>query len=124
MAGAMVEANDVAINYTASEGWGGIADRCTQVALDTRITPELAREGTARDIIRQSQDQRKNAGLEMEDRIALHLGTESPKLKEAIEVHRDYIAAETLTTAWAESAPPRCHSATVKIDGQTLTIAL
>jgi isoleucyl-tRNA synthetase len=122
--GVTYEPSDFEAKYTDLPNWCGASGKTAHVAIDTRITPELAREGTARDIIRQIQDQRKNAGLEMEDRITLHLGTESPKLKEAIAAHGDYIAAETLTTAWADAAPPGCHSATVKIDGQALTIAL
>ena len=97
------ELADVSISYLAPEGWVGIADRSTQVMLDTRITPELAREGMARDVIRQVQELRKNANLQMEDRIALYLGTESETLKEAIDAHRAYIAAETLTKEWTST---------------------
>ncbi|MCE9532642.1 MAG: DUF5915 domain-containing protein [Planctomycetes bacterium] len=109
MAGVTVEAGDVTINWNASEGWIGIADRGTHVALDTRITPELAREGMARDVIRQVQDLRKNADLQIEDRIVLHLGTDADNLNQAIETHRAYIAAETLTTDWAKN-PGGVHS--------------
>ena len=123
LAAVLVEFGDVAITYIASEGWTGIADHGTQVALDTRITPELAREGMARDIIRQVQDLRKNADLQMEDRITLFLGSESETLKLAIETHRAYIAAETLTKEWAPAAFEP-HSAQAKIDGQMLTISL
>lgn len=77
----------------------------------------------ARDVIRQVQDLRKNADLEMEDRIVLCLATDSAELKLAIDTHRNYIAAETLTKEWAD-APFDPHSAKVKIDGQALTIAL
>ena len=123
LSGETVELADVTITYSASEGWAGVADRGTQVALDTRITPELAREGMARDVIRQVQDLRKNADLQMEDRIVLCLATDSAELKLAIETHRSYIAAETLTKEWAE-APFDPHTSKVKVDGQALTICL
>jgi isoleucyl-tRNA synthetase len=119
-----LEAGDVAFDYKAPEGWAGVADRGTQVMVDTRITPELARDGKARDIIRHVQDLRKKANLEMEDRIALYLSTDSPELREAIDAHRDYIAAETLTTRWLTQPPAGGETAAVKIDGQALTIAL
>jgi isoleucyl-tRNA synthetase len=129
-----IDRNDLIISPQVKPGWIGLLDRAprinkrimgmTEIALDTRITPELAREGMARDIVRQVQDQRKIAGLEMEDRIILFLGTDSPKLKEAIETHRATIAAETLTQQWADTPLAGAHSATVKIDGQALTIAL
>jgi hypothetical protein len=62
----------------------------------------------------------------MEDRIMLYLGTDSEKLRQAIAAHRDYIAAETLTVQWS-SQPLNgsgVHRATVKVDGQALTIEL
>ena len=79
----------------------------------------------ARDVIRQVQQLRKEANLEMEDRIALYLHTDSAELRQAIEAHRDYIARETLTVQWA-AAPLGAGAATanVKIEGQALTIQL
>ena len=125
LAGVFVDLSDVSITYLAPEGWSGVAERGTQVAVDTRLTPELLQEGMARDIIRHVQDLRKNAGLEMEDRIVLYLGTESPSLKQAIETHREKIAAETLTKEWSnEPFKDACHSIKVKIDGHALTIEL
>lgn len=119
-----LQREDLNITFEMRAGeWSGIEDRGTQLLLNTRITPELAREGMARDVIRQVQDLRKNADLEMEDRIVLCLATDSAELKLAIETHRSYIAAETLTKEWADK-PFDPHSANVKIDGQALTIAL
>ena len=65
--------------------------------IDARLTEALKGEGMARDVIRQVQDLRKTANLQMEDRIELYLGTESEALRKAIDAHRDYLAAETLT---------------------------
>src|SRR5262249_58270954 len=96
-----LESGDLVVTYRAPEGWAGVVDRGTQVAIDARITEELAREGMARDVVRQVQELRKQSKLEMEDRIALYLETESEPLRQAIEAHRDYIAGETLTTKWA-----------------------
>jgi isoleucyl-tRNA synthetase len=122
----LLDPTDLVVQVKAKEGWGGVVDRETQVALDTRITEELSREGMARDVVRHIQDQRKEAKLEMEDRIELYLGTEAEKLRPALAAHRDYIAAETLTVEW--SARPLqgagVHRATVKVDGQPLTIEL
>ena len=69
--------------------------------IDARVTPDLKREGMARDVIRQVQNLRKEANLEMEDRIVLHLHTESAELRQAVETHRAYIASETLTVQWS-----------------------
>ncbi|HTU92089.1 MAG TPA: isoleucine--tRNA ligase [Gemmataceae bacterium] len=122
----VLEPGDLAVSVKAPEGWIGMVDGETQIALDTRITEELSREGTARDVVRHVQDQRKEAKLEMEDRIVLYLGTESEELRQAIAAHRDYIAAETLTVEWSSQplTGPGVHRATVKVDGQPLTIEL
>ncbi|HTU16954.1 MAG TPA: DUF5915 domain-containing protein, partial [Gemmataceae bacterium] len=122
----LLEPADLLVSVKAEEGWAGVVDRETHIALDTRITEELSREGMARDVVRHVQEQRKEAGLEMEDRIVLYLGTESEKLRAALDTHRDYLAAETLTVEWS-SQPlmgADVHRATVKVDGQPLTIEL
>jgi isoleucyl-tRNA synthetase len=122
VAGVPLDAADIAIEYRAAEGWAGVADRGTQVAVDARITDELAKEGLARDVIRHVQEQRKDRGLNIEDRIELYLGTESEKLRAAIEAHRDHIAAETLTVRWADAL--NGEDKEVKIESQGLKIAL
>ncbi|HWG45371.1 MAG TPA: isoleucine--tRNA ligase [Gemmataceae bacterium] len=120
-----VEPADLIVQVKAQEGWAGVVDGETQIALDTRITEELAGEGMARDVVRYVQEQRKEAGLQMEDRIALYLGTESDKLSQAISAHQAYIAGETLTVEWsASSLNGETHRASVKVDGQALTIEL
>jgi isoleucyl-tRNA synthetase len=65
------------------------------VLLDLEITPELHREGVARDVIRTIQQTRRDAGLDITDRIALTLTADAPTLA-AIKEHRDVLMAETL----------------------------
>src|SRR4051794_22068294 len=67
------------------------------VALNLELDDELIREGLAREVVRAIQNARKEAGLNVEDRIVLDLsGTEV--LIEAARVHQDYIAGEVLAT--------------------------
>jgi isoleucyl-tRNA synthetase len=121
----MLDAADYyTISFVAEDGWAGVADRGTQVALDTHISEELALEGLAREIVRHVQDARKNAGLEMEDRIALVLSSGSDKLNSAIAAHRDSIATETLTARWPQQIDNGSVQSDVKIDGQPLQISL
>jgi isoleucyl-tRNA synthetase len=106
------------------EGWFFAESRRAQVMIDVRITPELKAEGLSRDVIRLVQDERKKAGLDVADKIALFLGTESAELKAAIVTHRDTIAADTQAIEWSETPLPGAHAANVKVDGQALMIGL
>jgi isoleucyl-tRNA synthetase len=123
---ALIEPGDVFIQLRAPEGWAGVADRGTQVAIDVRLTLELEHEGMARDVVRQVQELRKKVKLEMEDRIELYLAADSDKLSRAIEAFRTHISSETLTVKWANEplTGSNVHEAEVKIEGQTLRITL
>jgi isoleucyl-tRNA synthetase len=68
------------------------------VVLDTTVTPELAAEGLARDVIRVVQQARREAGLDVSDRIALTVSGSGAAVA-AVEAHRDFVAAETLATS-------------------------
>jgi isoleucyl-tRNA synthetase len=122
IAGVPLDATDLPIEFKATDGWAGAAEKGIQVALDSRITEDLAREGMARDVIRLVQDHRKNSGLNIEDRIVLHLQTASERLLAAIDAHRDHIAAETLTVRWSNE--PVGDLADSKVEGQLLRISL
>jgi isoleucyl-tRNA synthetase len=65
------------------------------VVLDTVVTPELAAEGLARDVVRAVQQARRDAGFDVSDRIRLTLGG-SDRLQAAVQAHRELVAAETL----------------------------
>ncbi len=67
------------------------------VVLDTAVTPELAAEGVARDLVRAVQQARRDAGLEVSDRIALTLTGPDDQLA-AARAHADLLAGETLAT--------------------------
>lgn len=69
------------------------------VVLDTGVTPELAAEGLARDLVRQVQQARRDAGLDVSDRIALTVAG-SADVVAAATAHRELIATETLATSF------------------------
>jgi len=71
--------------------------------LDTVTTPELEAEGMARDAIRVVQEARKNAGLDVSDRIVLALNV-SAEDAAALQQHADLIAGETLAVGLAVQA--------------------
>jgi isoleucyl-tRNA synthetase len=65
------------------------------IALDLRVSPELAAEGTARDVVRVVQQARRDAGLAVSDRIRLTIGADGA-VADAIRAHAGFVAAETL----------------------------
>jgi isoleucyl-tRNA synthetase len=80
------------------EGYEVEAEAGRAVALALELDDELVREGLAREIVHAIQNARKQAGLDVSDRIALTLGG-GAALVEAARTHEDYIAGETLATS-------------------------
>ncbi|GAA5147131.1 isoleucine--tRNA ligase [Nocardioides marinquilinus] len=70
------------------------------VVLDTEVTPELAAEGTARDVVRAVQQARRDAGLDVSDRIALTVRGPA-EVRDAVGAHEALVAGETLATSVA-----------------------
>jgi isoleucyl-tRNA synthetase len=68
------------------------------IALDTRVTPELAAEGAARDVVRVVQQARRDAGLSVSDRIRLTIGADGA-LADAVREHAGFVASETLAVS-------------------------
>jgi isoleucyl-tRNA synthetase len=68
------------------------------VTLDTTVTPELAAEGTARDVVRIVQQARKDAGLDVSDRIRLTIGADG-QVGDAVRAHVSFLSAETLAVS-------------------------
>jgi isoleucyl-tRNA synthetase len=91
------------------------------VVLDTKVTPELAAEGLARDVIRVVQQARRDAGLDVSDRIALTLSASEP-VAEAVRAHEAFVAAETLATSVTYGAGPGFTGEVG--DGETVTVAV
>lgn len=74
------------------------------IVLDTHVTPELASEGVARDLVRAVQQARRDAGLHVSDRISLTIQG-APEVFEATVTHRDLLVAETLATQFSSAGP-------------------
>jgi isoleucyl-tRNA synthetase len=91
------------------------------VALELELDDALRREGLAREIVHAIQNARKEAGLDVSDRIALGLGGDG-ELVDAARAHEAYIAGETLATSVAYDGDDLSQSAT--IEGRELKIGL
>lgn len=90
--------------------------------LDTHLTDELKAEGTARELIRFVQNARKNAKLNVDDRINLSLDSKSADIMQAYKKFKKNILQETL--AVGEISGKAQHTEAVKLDGQEVQISL
>jgi len=94
-----LESGDVLIETHSAAGYACAEDGGYLTALDTSLNDKLVNEGVAREIVRSIQDARKQAGLEVSDRIVLGVAG-SGGIETALGEHRDYIMTETLATTW------------------------
>ncbi len=88
--------SDLLLERRPREGVAVASDGQLSVALDTTLTPQLQREGLARDCINLIQNARKQAGLEVSDRIHLTWHSDDPTIIAALSDHAGLIAEETL----------------------------
>ena len=89
---------DVTMVLQPLEGYQVERSGTHAVALNLELDDELRREGLAREVVHAVQSARKNAGLDVEDRISLTLAGDEELLAAARE-HQDYVAGETLATS-------------------------
>ena len=88
----------VDVKIDAKEGFAVAMENNVFTILDTTITPELAAEGLARELISKVQQMRKQKAFEMMDNIRIFVEADE-EVAAAIEAHKDYIMKETLAVA-------------------------
>ena len=114
---------DVLVETSSAEGYACAEDVGYLVALDTSLDEDLINEGVAREIVRSVQDARKQAGLEVSDRIVLGVaGTAA--VEKALKQHREYVMAETLATDWSVGQPDALFTLEKSVDDQSWTIEI
>ncbi len=86
---------------TASEESGGLV-----VAIDTSLTPELESEGFTRELVHRIQNLRREAGLNIADRITTYLGGAVQETSNSLTDYLNYFCAETLTESLVFGDPP------------------
>jgi isoleucyl-tRNA synthetase len=99
-----VSADEVLLSERPREGWSVVNEQGETVALDLEVTPELKRAGLAREVVRTLQEARKNAGLELSDRITVWL-TATGDLADALAKHADEIGREVLAVTVNQTPP-------------------
>ena len=113
-------ADDLLVSIAPLEGYGLEREGSHAVALELALDDELIRGGRAREIVHAIQQARRDAGLEITDRIELGLGGDEPLLKAARE-HAAHIAGETLALSVSYEEREE-WTAAVSIDGLILSI--
>jgi len=98
--------DDVEVHAQAREGFAVATEGPYLAAVVTELTPELVREGLAREFVRRIQDLRKQADLNIADRIQIYIHASSG-LVEDIQVYQDYIMSETLAIGLNFETPPK-----------------
>ena len=93
------------------------------IALDLRVTPELAAEGTARDVVRIVQQARRDAGLAVSDRIRLDIGADGA-VADAVRAHAGFLAAETLAVGLEVRPAAEVGGDPHPVAGAAVTVAL
>jgi isoleucyl-tRNA synthetase len=113
--------DDILIFREASEGTNALSDRFVSIDLDCELNDELIREGLAREVISRIQKSRKDAGLNVVDRIRLSVHASSELLL-AIDKFESHIMKETLALAieHSQSELPLAF----EIDDHRLSIAI
>jgi len=101
----------------AAEPFAGVG----AVVLDVSVDADQEREGLARDLVRAVQTARKDAGLDVSDRIALFIGG-GEKIVDALAAHGDFIRGETLAVRFLDAPPDAAVEQAIQ--GETVRIAL
>ncbi len=96
--------DDVIVERVVATDWPVANDGALVVALDPRITPDLAAEGIARELVSRIQRLRKDAGYQVTTRIVLSIDGDAA-IVAAARAHADYIAGETLARELAVGTP-------------------
>ncbi len=123
-----LEPEDLLLDPRSPAGYAAVEERGYLMALDTRVTEALRREGMARDAVRLVQNGRKSAGLEVSDRIVLHVEAEA-QLLQALEEHAATLAREVLALDLhigpaRGDIPDGAYTETSEIDGDRFTFTL
>jgi len=120
--GVEISPDDIVVRREPRPGLVVAAEGPLSVALDVTVTPELAREGTAREIVSAIQGVRRELGFEVSDRVSLTWSSEDAAIVDALEAYRDLIAGEILATTVARTEQAQAN--TLEINGAEISVTL
>ena len=124
VAGKDLEPEDILLQAQDTAGFAAAQEAGYTVAVTTAISPELADEGIARELVRRIQDMRREAGFDLSDRITTWVAGDGDVAR-VLASQGDYIRAETLTTELRTGeASNGAHTAEHDLEGTKVTIAV
>jgi isoleucyl-tRNA synthetase len=114
--------DDVLVSTEQAAEWVCSDDAGIQVAISTVLTPELIREGMSRDFVRQVQQLRKDANLNITDRIRVQYHSEDNTVQAMVAEWGDYIRGETLADSIGFSVSPGVETKSVNVGESVVKI--
>ncbi len=130
LANVTLEPDELLVDAVEREGYAVVEEGGYTVALDTALTPELVREGMARDLVRAVQDARKAAGLNIEDTIALWIDMDTEneddsETRAMLDKYARYVSGETLATRFTVGPmPDGAATSSLMLGGVRLVVGL
>ena len=121
IAGIEVGIDDVVVQRVPRPGTVVASEGELSVALDLELDEDLVSEGLAREVVSRVQQLRRDAGLEVTTRIRLTWTTPDPALRNAIETHRVFIAAEVLAVETTENGATNIKT---EVNGAPLSVGI
>jgi isoleucyl-tRNA synthetase len=119
-----LEPEDILLEAKDHAGFAVAVDSGYAVAVATTITPELADEGLAREVVRRIQDMRRDAGFDLADRITTWYSGDSDVAR-VMASQASYIQGETLSTELVQGdAPVGAHRVEHDLEGARVTLAV
>jgi isoleucyl-tRNA synthetase len=109
-----LQPNEVLVSHEGEAGHAVAREAGLVVALDTTLTPELEAEGLARELAHKLNELRKEAGLEISDRIALRY---DGAITSVMERYREQVAEEVLATSVTRGLAGRGHAWSGELNG-------
>ena len=116
---------EIQVQQQARAGTNTVSNRQIAVDLDCQLTPELIRDGYAREVVNRIQRARKDQGFDVSDRVAVTYAAQG-ELAQAIAEHRDYVMGETLCLDLQSADEEALSEGAVvtEIDGNRLRLSI
>jgi isoleucyl-tRNA synthetase len=119
----LITREEVQILQETAEGFVAGSDGDLTVILDTRLNPELRKEGLARELVNRIQNFRKDSGLEVSDRIELAYRA-AGEVSVVMSEFGEHISSETLAAKLVEGAQDWRHTTSFKVGDHTVELWL